>query len=416
MHANGHQHASILFASHPDPMLLIDGDGLCLDVNASFATSFGLMYEQVKGKNIATLLDWMDWQTTWFSALQGTSAQEAQFRQTDGSVRWAKLLFLPDKTSEGTVQAWYVGLSDITEQKRFQQHCHDRIRYLEIIESNTSDFISILDAQGFIRYASRSYDSIFGRPHTDIIGKHAFELVHPDDVPFLQARLVEIFSGTIYQPPVEFRYLHGHGHWIYTEVRATPIVRNGSITDVVVFSREIHHRKQQEQVIRHLAYHDYLTGLPNRLSLRERLENVLAAAEPGYQLGLLLIDLDGFKQVNDTLGHTAGDEFLRLMAARLAEVTPAHGFLARMGGDEFVILMSPTADSHAMTVMADTILQTISMPCAVGDASFSLTASIGISVYPGDGSTAEELIRTADIALYASKNRGKNSYTEHQSL
>lgn len=181
-------------------------------------------------------------------------------------------------------------------------------------------------------------------------------------------------------------------------------------------------QRSSEQV-HYLAYHDSLTGLPNRHMFKEYLNDALVDARTSHQqLALLFLDLDNFKQINDTLGHDAGDELLRQLSARFAEclrtkVRTPHGALraptdlvARLGGDEFVILLPAIDDLDEVQGVARHVLETVARPFAVGAHQFHVSTSIGIAVYPADGRTAEELAKHADMAMYHAKRQGKNNF------
>ncbi|OFW75008.1 MAG: hypothetical protein A2201_07130 [Alicyclobacillus sp. RIFOXYA1_FULL_53_8] len=412
-----HLNERVLFTQHPDPILLIDRAGNCLDANVAFLETSGLAYGEIQGTNLTTWLNWGNTQDIQDLITTTDSYLETQFRRSDGTSLNLRISRLPvgeqqDADEMMDVEQMYLILSDITHAKNMENELEDLRSFVGLIETNTSDFIAILDSQGIIQYASESHHIIFGRPHTEIVGKSALSLIHPEDVGFIAERIAELMQGIIYMPPVEFRYQHGNGHWVYTEVRATPIIERDQIVRIVLFARDISNRKKQEEIIQHMAYHDFLTALPNRQSLRERLEQVLGHATPSMTLAVMLIDLDGFKQINDTLGHTAGDQLLQIVADRLTTCLPENGFLARMGGDEFVVLLSPIVDSEETASIANRILDTLREPYTVLNTEFRVTGSIGISVFPADGTSAEELIRTADVALYEVKTRGKDSHSQ----
>lgn len=406
-----HLNERVLFDQHPDPILLIDCDGNCFDANVSFSATFGIANDEIHGTNFTTWLNWDNAREIQTFIQSMGSSLETRFRRFDGTSLALKMSLVAAREQQN-VEQMYVIMSDITQAKSIESELENLKSFVSLIETNTSDFIAILDSQGVIEYASQSHETIFGIPHTEILGKSALSLIHPDDVGFIAERIAESFQGIIYMPPVEFRYRHGEGHWLYTEVRATPIVERDRIGRIILFARDISSRKKQEEVIQHMAYHDFLTALPNRQLLRERLEHVLSHATSEMTLSVMLIDLDGFKQINDTLGHTAGDQLLQMVADRLTTCLPENGFLARMGGDEFVVLLSPIVDSNETSRIANRILSTLREPYTVLNTEFHVTGSIGISVFPTDGTSAEELIRTADVALYEVKNQGKNNYSQ----
>lgn len=171
----------------------------------------------------------------------------------------------------------------------------------------------------------------------------------------------------------------------------------------------LHRMAESQRLLEHLANHDALTGLPNRALLHDRIAQAMALSKrTGNQLAILFIDLDGFKYINDSFGHTLGDGLLQALAARLEEVTRAGDTIARLGGDEFVILLNGIASSEDAARIANKLLTQLPLPLMVKGRSLLITASIGFSIYPQDGTDSEDLLKYADVALYAAKQRGRN--------
>ena len=176
-------------------------------------------------------------------------------------------------------------------------------------------------------------------------------------------------------------------------------------------ARDVTERKASEERSRRSANHDFLTDLPNRSLFRERLEHEIKhSARTGLPLALLFIDLDLFKEVNDRLGHAAGDQMLQEVAQRISACVRDTDTVARLGGDEFtVILTDVTRPQHIETIAAE-ILDELRQPFALAAGEAAISCSIGITVYPGDATTPDEMVRNADEAMYASKNAGRNRY------
>ena len=222
------------------------------------------------------------------------------------------------------------------------------------------------------------------------------------------------------------------GHWrgdiwdrrkdgtFYPKFLAITAVRNGS-GDIVNYSAifyDVTERKALEEELDHLAHYDMLTGLPNRMLLQDRLEQAIAAAERQRQhFALLFIDLDGFKPVNDRYGHGAGDRLLMEVGRRLLEVVRAMDTAARLGGDEFVVILTDVKNTENARRVADKILESLCLPYELGewaDAPIVISASIGVSIYPNDELVANELLRTADQAMYRAKREGKRRIEFHR--
>lgn len=167
--------------------------------------------------------------------------------------------------------------------------------------------------------------------------------------------------------------------------------------------------RQQSQLS--IANHDTLTGLPNRHLLEDRLAQAIVRSQRSQRLlAICFLDLDGFKQVNDTLGHEAGDEVLRVIASRLKKVVRAEDTVARIGGDEFILLLGELNDDLSLRQLLDRILLDIAQPILINEIPASVTASIGITTYPRDQSDPDDLLAHADKAMYSAKNNGKSQY------
>lgn len=196
------------------------------------------------------------------------------------------------------------------------------------------------------------------------------------------------------------------------EYLLVPVFNPAGFCEAVAGSaRDITVRKESEDRIQRSANHDFLTDLPNRSLFRERLEHeVKHSARTGLPLGLLFIDLDLFKEVNDSLGHAAGDQMLQEVARRINACVRETDTVARLGGDEFtVILTDVTRPEHIENIAAE-ILEELRKPFALAAGEASISCSIGITLYPGHGASSDELVRNADEAMYASKNAGRNQY------
>lgn len=206
----------------------------------------------------------------------------------------------------------------------------------------------------------------------------------------------------------ELKVTDSHGKQrIFLATKAPLKNQGGSTFGVVTSAVEITEQKQAEEHLRHMAHHDALTGLPNRAFLCDRLRREVVRSRRGdRQFALHLIDLDGFKDVNDLLGHSVGDRLLRALAERLRGLEDDNHFVARLGGDEFAVLQLGFAKTEAVDELAQSIGTLVSAPCAVDGETVTTTASIGIAVYPIDGGDEEDLLRHADLAMYQAKNAG----------
>lgn len=235
--------------------------------------------------------------------------------------------------------------------------------------------------------------------------------IHPDDREryedacnrTLQAGEAHMCEFRIVGREGQVRWLAARGNVVYDSI--------GAPARVIGVSQDVTERKRQEEEVRYLAYHDTLTGLPNRRLLDDRLQQaVFAAQRRDARLAVLVIDLDHFKAVNDTLGHKAGDAVLREIANRLMGCVRKADTLARQGGDEFVIVIPDLGLETDCSVVAEKILRTLVPEIRVDGRAFKIGASIGISLFPGDAGDGETLLRNADVAMYRAKELGRNNY------
>jgi diguanylate cyclase (GGDEF)-like protein/PAS domain S-box-containing protein len=282
-------------------------------------------------------------------------------------------------------------------------------RFRSLIEYS-SDITTVVDREGTILYESPSVERLLGHSAGDLVGANLSGYVHPDDL----GRVMTAILPTSHDgaPSVEFRFKKQSGDWRSLEANITHLLDNPDVAGIVLNCRDITARKTDEATIRHLAYFDALTSLPNRTLFNDRLAQALAHARRHDSRGLavMFFDLDRFKTINDTLGHGAGDELLRTTAERLAAVIREEDTVARLGGDEFLFLLPGIDDVEDAARVAQKLLDAFGTPFNVQNHELHVTASIGISLFPADGGDGETLIRNADTALYRAKEQGRNRY------
>jgi len=270
--------------------------------------------------------------------------------------------------------------------------------------TSSTDLVLVFGAGG-CRYASDSVAQVVGRPDRELLGEQLARYVHPDD-------LGHVHAAYTHGEPSElvFRLLNRFGEWRHLEVHVTDLRDDRQIRGVVFNARDISERVRLEEELTKQAFHDALTGMANRALFRDRLEQALARSERSMEvLAVLMIDLDAFKQVNDSLGHDAGDQLLQAVAERFAaEIRPSDTF-ARLGGDEFAVLVDGAHESHAIAV-AGRLLTALAEPIWIAEHELSVGASIGIALHPGGAGRSEELLRHADVAMYAAKEAGRGRF------
>ncbi|HYC37666.1 MAG TPA: EAL domain-containing protein, partial [Usitatibacter sp.] len=280
-----------------------------------------------------------------------------------------------------------------------------------VLTESSLDLISVVDASGAILYQSPALRHLLGYEPSETLGLKVQELVHRDDAENVRAALRRVIEARHSSEPVEFRLRHRNGLWRTFESLGTNCLANPHIHGVVFNSRDVTDRKVIQQRIQHLAYHDNLTGLPNRSLLQDRLAHSIARAERGNKkVAVLFIDLDNFKNINDTLGHDVGDELLRQVARRLSECVRLEDTIARQGGDEFIILLDSLDDGRGASVVAQKVLNALRRAFTLGGTEQHVSGSVGIALYPEDGRDPQTLMKNADTAMFHGKGLGKNTY------
>ncbi|HET7685415.1 MAG TPA: EAL domain-containing protein [Candidatus Limnocylindria bacterium] len=278
-------------------------------------------------------------------------------------------------------------------------------RRFRTLVQNSSDVFLILAKDGTVAYQSPAVERVLGYAPTDR-GQVIFEYAHPDDVAALRAILAEIAATPHAQRTMELRVRHDDGTWRTIEATGTNLLDDPVIEGIVVNYRDVTERRRLEAQLIHEAFHDPLTGLPNRVLFADRVGLALSRRASFDRVAVLFIDLDDFKTINDSLGHSAGDQLLAAVARRISETVRPEDTVSRFGGDEFAILLDD-ADPGIAGRVAGRLLEAIGLPFDLDGKQVHLEASIGVafSADPADG--AGELLRNADVAMYEAKARGK---------
>lgn len=285
-------------------------------------------------------------------------------------------------------------------------------RRLQALARHGSDLITVLAPDGTVLYEAGAVQDLLGYEPAELEGRKLSEWLHPADTPVLAA-LCNVGEGS--SPARELRLRRRDGHYCTCEARATSLLGDQLWNGIVLNVWDVTERKELEERLRHQAFHDGLTSLANRVLFNERLEHALVrGARTGSAVSLLLIDLDDFKSINDSLGHPVGDELLLATARRLDETMRGADTVARLGGDEFGVILDGTPSSAEDERAAARILAALARPFELGGGCFPVSASIGIArAGPGEGE-ADRLVRDADLAMYAAKSERQGSFAVYR--
>ncbi|WP_179107321.1 bifunctional diguanylate cyclase/phosphodiesterase [Sediminibacillus massiliensis] len=283
--------------------------------------------------------------------------------------------------------------------------------FLKRIINNNPNGIYAMNWSGQYTIVNKEFAQMFHLDPEEVIGKKEEELNpnDPDVLKYLEINREVISTGKEKEMEDYFIDKSGKKRWYHIE--KVPIKNGDDEPLVLTVTTDITDRKYQEEVIRHQAYHDDLTMLPNRKLFLERLEQeVQAAKEEEYSFALIFLDLDRFKYINDSFGHDAGDKLLRMAGERLTGLLPDSNTVYRLGGDEFTVLIPRLNNRKEVALLSKDILTELSDPYEMEDYKFISTASIGISIFPNDDTDADSLVKHADIAMYKAKEQGKNTF------
>ena len=272
---------------------------------------------------------------------------------------------------------------------------------------HASDMVLVLDRDGSLQYVSPACERLLGYTAADLTGTDLFAGVHSDDAPAFHEALAQASGRPDSYYGIEFRAQHRHGSWRSFEAVATNLLAEPAVAGMVLNVRDVTERKQYEEQLRQQAFHDPLTGLPNRVLFLDRLTHALARArDTGRRTAVLFLDLDNFKVVNDSLGHDIGDRFLRVVAERLSGAVRTTDTVSRFGGDEFTVLLEDIANEAEAVAVARVLTDRLRERVQLGDREVFPTSSIGIATSDAR-ELPEGLIRKADLAMYRAKARGK---------
>jgi diguanylate cyclase (GGDEF)-like protein/PAS domain S-box-containing protein len=288
-------------------------------------------------------------------------------------------------------------------------------RFASLVQ-NSSDVVTVIQADSRIRYQSPSVTRVLGYDHQELTGTRLLSMIHPEDAPRVTALLGEV-SGDRRPHLVEFRWQHRDGTWLQVESLWSDLSMDQNVGGIVLNTRDVSERKLFEEQLTHQAFHDAITGLANRALFRDRVEHALERQiRDDHSVAVLFLDLDDFKTINDSLGHAAGDELLTTVGDRLRGCLRAADTAARLGGDEFAVLLEETGYTRAAEV-AERVMGGLESPMKVEGKEVFVRASIGIAIGDIDRKGmkgAEELLRNADVAMYSAKSQGKNRYQMFQ--
>jgi diguanylate cyclase (GGDEF)-like protein/PAS domain S-box-containing protein len=385
--------------------------GTIIECNLALAEMLGYdSVSELRKRNAADFYVRASDRQAFLSDMNARVAQPQQYelRRRDGQVIFVRDYARAVFDGAGHVQYYDGIILDITIQKKTEDALRDSEReYRELFE-NAHDAIMIfsVDKEVILDVNQRACD-LYGFSRAEFIGMSLESISR--DVSLGKTRIRKTIEETSYHN-FETVHFRKNGEEMVMEVNAAVVGYHG-VQSILSINRDITERKKMEERIRQLAFHDPLTGLPNRKLLLDRLQLALAQSDRNKRKSaLLFLDLDGFKTVNDEHGHDVGDRLLVEIAAALTHVLRRGDTVARLGGDEFVVLIPEVRSEKSLTQVARKIVERVCEVSVPPRTKLRVTTSVGIAVYPRDGGSAQDLLKKADDALYRAKTAGKNRF------
>jgi diguanylate cyclase (GGDEF)-like protein/PAS domain S-box-containing protein len=403
-----------LFEGVPVGLYRTTPAGRMLDANSALVRTLGFpdleaLLETQVGDLYLDPEDRGRWQRAFEGAGPVQSFEARVRRRLDGAAIWVRFTVRAVRDAQGEVLHYEGALEDVTDRRHAEEALRASEERFRSLVQNASDLISILSADGTVRYESPSHQRVLGLEPEAHAGRSLLDLVHPEDRGVIAEALRQILEEPGEIVTFEHRMRHRDGSWRVLESTASNLLSQPAVAGVVLNAHDVTDRKHAEEKLLHDALHDELTGLPNRALFMDRLRQSMERSrrEPERLTAVLFLDLDRFKIVNDSLGHLVGDDLLIQIASSLAGALRPSDTIARVGGDEFAILLEGGRDVSDAVRVANRIHERLATPINLGGHEVFATASIGIAVHTPEYERPEDLLRDADTAMYRAKSSGR---------
>ncbi|ARO27925.1 GGDEF/EAL domain-containing protein (plasmid) [Rhizobium sp. TAL182] len=403
----------------PDVLFEMDEDGRYLQVWTRSPELLALQKEMLLGKTVNEILA-PDQAAIAMEALRTAGQEGVAYGRCicialpNGETRWFELSVARRPSADPIAATTLLAFSrDITERKQAEDAINSvRTQLLSVLQT-MPDMIWVKDMDGFYLLCNHTFERLTGLAEAEVVGKTDFDLFDIERARFFrESDKAAIRAGECILSDEEWVVSQENGQSILLETRKVPVMdAAGEVVGVLGVARDVTELNASRQKIHQMAFYDPLTALPNRSLFNDRLRQMITSAgSRGERAGVMLIDIDHFKVVNDTMGHPVGDELLCQAAARLNASVRDYDTVARLGGDEFAILLPDLRQGDNLGRIASSILEKFKDGFLLDGKEVFISCSVGIALYPGDSADANDLVKYADSAMYLAKRSGRNNF------
>lgn len=406
-----------IFENSPGILLfVVDLKGIIVNIRGGSELITGTKVEESVGEKYSNFVYEEDLEMVkgYFAKVLNGEAQYVKYRVINehGGVSHIDVTLTPIQMENNEVLGLYGLTSNITVAQELKQDIQEMREKLQSLIHYSHEIIGILDSKGTIVFESPAIEAVLGYKVEEITGTNFFDLIHPDDHQLKKSKFKEILKRPNTPFTVELRLKHKNGEWRDFEVIYTNLLYAPSVNGVICNLHDISELKKQQREIQYMAYHDYLTELPNRRAFENGVDLEIRLANiDKRKFAVLFLNLDGFKFLNDSLGHEVGDLLLIEIARKLKNTLNKNiKMMARISGDEFAILTTNLQDIHSIEQIAKDALQVFEQSFDIKGYNLFITTSIGISIYPESGDDTASLMKNTGLALYLAEKAGNNNY------
>ncbi len=407
-----------IFYGVPDAMVLADTNKEIILTNPALASTFGYSHEEIIGQPTVVLYkdreEFEQRERVLFSldSEQASELCEVSYRRKDGQLFPGETLSTVVRDDSGSALGFLCVIRDVTEPKRLEH----KLRQAAAVFENTTEGVVLTDANGRIISVNQAFAGITGYELDEVIGNTPrIWKSNRHDESFYQSLWASLQETGQWRGEIWNRRKNGD---VFPALLAINSVHDdtGNLINYISVMTDISTLKQTQERFQHLAHHDPLTDLPNRLLFHARLEHALERAKrENFLVAVMYIDLDNFKQVNDSLGHPVGDQLLQEVAKRISGRLREQDTVSRVAGDEFNVILEQIDSAEDVTLVAGKLLSAFDVPMVLDKHELHITISIGIAIFPDDGLDVTTLVKNADAAMFRSKHKGRSCYSLYTS-